>query len=66
MMTPNPKLAITPHACQSQSPAHVLREVKASGEGNAEGSEVDMVDEADIEDVDDIDVDEVDKVDIEA
>ena len=46
--TPNPRLATTPHACQSQSPAHVLTDVIASEDGIAEGSEIDGLDEADI------------------
>lgn len=61
-MSPNPRLATTPHACQSQSPAQVFTDVKARGEGNAEGSGVALVEEGDIEDEEDIDV-EVDDVD---
>ena len=55
--TPNPRLATTPHACQSQAPAHVLTDVIASGDGIAEGSEIEKLDEADIGfEVEDIDV----------
>ena len=54
--TPNPRLATTPHACQSQSPAHVLTDVIASGDGIAEGSEIEKLDEDDIGfEVEDID-----------
>ena len=63
--TPNPRLATTPHACQSQSPAHVLTDVVASEDGIAEGSEIERLDEADIglelEDID-VGVDDVDDV----
>jgi hypothetical protein len=62
MKRPNPRLATTPHACQSQSPAQVFTEVKARGDGNAEGSEVEMVEEADIGFDEDVDV-EVKEVD---
>ena len=61
-MSPKPRLATTPHACQSQSPAQVFTDVKARGDGNAEGSEVAMLDEGDIKVEEDIDI-EVEDVD---
>jgi hypothetical protein len=61
-MSPNPRLATTPHACQSQCPAQVFTEVKARGDGNGEGSGVELYEVADIEVDEDIDV-EVDDVD---
>jgi hypothetical protein len=61
-MSPKPRLAITPHDCQSQSPAQVFTEVKARGDGNAEGSGVEVYEVADIEVDENIDV-EVDDVD---
>jgi hypothetical protein len=60
--SPKPRLATTPHACQSQSPAQVFTEVKARGDGNAEGSGVERLEEADVEADGDIDV-EVDDID---
>jgi hypothetical protein len=58
--TPKPRLATTPHACQSQSPAQVLMEARARGDGNAEGSVVVMLDDADVDiDVEDMDIDEL-------
>jgi hypothetical protein len=61
-MTPKPRLATTPHACQSQSPAQVFTEVKARGDGKAEGSGVEVLGEADIEVKEDrgVEVDDVD------
>ena len=49
--TPKPRFATTPHACQSQSPAHVLMEAKVRGEAVAEGATMDTVDEADENDI---------------
>ena len=60
--SPKPRSATTPHACQSQSPAQVFTDVKARGDGNEEGSEVEMVEEVDIKVDEDMDV-EVDDVD---
>jgi hypothetical protein len=45
--TPKPRLAITPHACQSQCPTHVLVEASLRGDAVAEGAMMEMVDEAD-------------------
>jgi hypothetical protein len=61
-MSPNPRLATTPHACQSQSPAQVFTEVNARGDGNTEGSGVGTLEEAEMKVEEDIDV-EVDDVD---
>jgi len=61
-MSPKPRLATTPHACQSQSPAQVFTDVKARGDGNAEGSGVGLVEEGDIEVEEDMNF-EVDEVD---
>jgi hypothetical protein len=61
-MSPNPRLAITPHACQSQSPAQAFTEVKTRGDGNAEGSGDGMLEEGDIgidEDIDDVEVNDI-------
>jgi hypothetical protein len=60
--TPKPRLATTPHACQSQSPAQVLMEARARGDGNAEGLGAVMLDDADVDidvDVEDMDIDEL-------
>jgi hypothetical protein len=45
--TPKPRLATTPHACQSQSPTHVLVEARLRRDAVADGAMIDMVDEAD-------------------
>ena len=62
-ISPKPRLATTPHACQSQSPAHVLTDVKARGDEIAEESGVGMLEEAVIEVDEDVDVEVNDDVD---
>lgn len=49
--TPKPRFATTPHACQSQYPAHVLMEARVRGEAVAEGATMETVDEADENDI---------------
>jgi len=53
---PKPRLATTPHACQSQSPAQLFTDVKAREDGDAEGSGVGVLEEADTELDENIDV----------